>query len=366
MITKLKNATIVTMNDQYEIIENGVVVIENDRILNIAKEDNIKADIEIDCKGGYLLPGLVDACVFYDEVEARGCTKLQHLSPKSITKEEQLQKCQKRIKTSLATGVTTLYDYSLVGELMEVYKGKIRVKKAVGNDVGQVSSLNNLSNACCDVKNAILYSADSYSMTDDQLMPMVELLKSKELPLAMPIHRSLVEIGDCYGQYNMSPIALLDDLGLLQFPIQLLYGTCMDKEDILLLKDKECMVTLCLEEDMSLGYGQAPIMAYQNQKINITLGTGREVLGRHTILGQIKQAMMVARSQFHNPSILPLLDVIAMCTNHHQKNEIGVLQKGFFADIILIEKRESFDTSFYHLEENLQWTMVGGAIVYQR
>ena len=63
----LKNATVATMNARREIIKDGAVAIEGNRIMEVGKTAKLKsahkADIEIDCKGKLVLPGLVDAHV---------------------------------------------------------------------------------------------------------------------------------------------------------------------------------------------------------------------------------------------------------------------------------------------------------------
>lgn len=61
--TTYVNATIVTMNEQNEVIENGYIIVENDQIIDV-KSGEFASDFEvdevIDMKGKWVLPGLVN------------------------------------------------------------------------------------------------------------------------------------------------------------------------------------------------------------------------------------------------------------------------------------------------------------------
>lgn len=65
----LYGATIVTMSDSLDIIEDGVVIVKDDRIEAVGKREEIdKPDgvIEIDLEGGFILPGFLDIHAHWD------------------------------------------------------------------------------------------------------------------------------------------------------------------------------------------------------------------------------------------------------------------------------------------------------------
>ena len=61
----LTGGTVVTMNEQYDIIENGAVAIVGDSIVAIGTAETItaeyKANEQLDCTGQVIMPGLVNA-----------------------------------------------------------------------------------------------------------------------------------------------------------------------------------------------------------------------------------------------------------------------------------------------------------------
>lgn len=68
----LFNSTIITMNDNNDIINDGAIIVHNDRIIDIGHIDDIdKPDdsIDIDLNGGYILPGFIDAHAHWEGAE---------------------------------------------------------------------------------------------------------------------------------------------------------------------------------------------------------------------------------------------------------------------------------------------------------
>ena len=77
------NATIITMNEQREILENGALVVVDDRIEAIGPSAEIREGHPghevIDCRGGILLPGLYDTHVHMAQCMLRGVSEGQRL-----------------------------------------------------------------------------------------------------------------------------------------------------------------------------------------------------------------------------------------------------------------------------------------------
>ena len=71
------NAMIITINPRREIISNGAVVIEGQKIAAVGKSreirDQFKSQQVIDCHGNVLMPGLIDTHVHTAQAMLRGC-----------------------------------------------------------------------------------------------------------------------------------------------------------------------------------------------------------------------------------------------------------------------------------------------------
>ncbi|TAF33618.1 MAG: amidohydrolase [Cytophagales bacterium] len=114
----LKNARIITMNAQRQVIENGVVLIENNRIkaVGTAAEVQIPANTKtVDLSGKTIIPGLVD-------VHAHLGTFRQGLSPQK----------QWQYYANLAYGVTTTHDPSSNSEMVFSQAEMVKAGQMVG------------------------------------------------------------------------------------------------------------------------------------------------------------------------------------------------------------------------------------------
>ncbi|HEY6162378.1 MAG TPA: amidohydrolase family protein [Bacteroidia bacterium] len=103
-VIALKNARIITMNSKMEVIENGTIVITDNRITDIGKNEDVKIPANakvIDESGKTIMPGMVD-------VHAHMNTFRQGLSPQK----------QWSYYANLAYGVTTTHDPSSNSEMV--------------------------------------------------------------------------------------------------------------------------------------------------------------------------------------------------------------------------------------------------------
>ncbi len=379
MKVKLKNATIWTFDENNTIINNGIIIIENDKIIYVGDKNIDICDKEIDCHGNILMPGLINGYVkigdYFIENHIEDLEDLEQsilLQQQKQSPVEVKHKAQKLAKQMIQNGVTTIFDYSgYAKECKEAYQNA-GIRNWIGFgifDKGQVTSLDALKKQSLWLQGKLtkpfLYSVDTYALTDEQLLPMVQLLKEQDIAIHFPIHRSLLDIGQSIKEVECSPVAFLDNLGILQFPHELIYGTNMDKEDMDFLKCNQSSLTICPQEDMLFGYGITPIMAYLSKHIPLCLGTGYATFG-DAMVDELKTVKMLCNTHSHNPNAISTMELLSMCTKNYQQYHIGVLQKGFFADILLLDKNIDMqdDQWLFHIQDYIVWTMIDGNIVY--
>ncbi len=112
----LTNARIITMNAANEVIENGTIVVKENKIVALGKNVSIPADAKVvDCAGKTIMPGIVD-------VHAHLGTFRQGLSPQK----------QWSYYANLAFGVTTTHDPSSNTEMVFSQSEAVRAGHMVG------------------------------------------------------------------------------------------------------------------------------------------------------------------------------------------------------------------------------------------
>ncbi len=112
----LKNARIITMNANNEVIENGMVVIQNNRIFDVGKEVGYPKGAKIiDMSGKTIMPGLIDVHAHVGHFR-NGMNPQKHWP----------------YYANLAYGVTTTHDPSATTEMVFAQSELVKAGKMVG------------------------------------------------------------------------------------------------------------------------------------------------------------------------------------------------------------------------------------------
>lgn len=146
-IVVLKNARIITMNGS-EIIEDGTIIIEGNKIKNIGRSVDIKIPSnvkELDCRGKTITPGFIDAHAHVNHFRS-GITPKQHWP----------------YYANLAYGVTTTHDPSANSEMVFAQSELVRAGKMLGPRVFSTGTI--LYGADGDFK-AVINSIDDARST---------------------------------------------------------------------------------------------------------------------------------------------------------------------------------------------------------
>jgi cytosine/adenosine deaminase-related metal-dependent hydrolase len=72
----VKNGYVLTLNPKREILSNGAVYIENEKIIEVGKTEALKGykpDLVIDAKNMIVMPGLIDTHTHLAQALIRGC-----------------------------------------------------------------------------------------------------------------------------------------------------------------------------------------------------------------------------------------------------------------------------------------------------
>lgn len=158
MKTLLTNARLMTLHSSSTdlgIIENGAILLDNDRILQVASRDeiNVPSDTQtIDCEGRWITPGLIDCHTHlvhagnrarefemrlkgatYEEIARAGGGIVSSVSQvRSASEDDLLMQSLPRLDALLAEGVTTVEIKSGYGLTVEDEIKMLRVAREMG------------------------------------------------------------------------------------------------------------------------------------------------------------------------------------------------------------------------------------------
>lgn len=347
MRIKFENANIVVCNESFDILQ-GVLVTNNNVIEYVGDSYSTDVDRVVDCKGGYLMPGLINAHThiednveyYIDDMISNGITTIVALNNEPL----RTAKVMNEKKVRGVVGVNCV-DYDTAISILE-----------------ELKSYPNIS--------VVAYAPNMYNLSDDDYINYIKVCKLYGIPFTTHVSESLYDVGQCDKEYGMSPVKLLESYGMFDIPCIIVGATHIDKEDIEILSRYGVDVVSTPSSNMMMGYGIAPVYAMAKNNINIGIGTD-EVSG-NDIFREMYNLVSLQRGIMRDDSILDSSFAIQSATLNSARMyglNNGVLQKDRFSDIILLEARESTSNisdsiAYYTNPKHIKFVLIDGNIVF--
>jgi len=166
---------------------------------------------------------------------------------------------------------------------------------------------------------------------------------SKDFDTLYHTHASenLEEIRLVEKRFGMRNIQLFQKLGLADDHLCLAHCIWTDESERKILSDRQVRVLHCPSANLKLGSGIAPVPEYLRQGINVSLGAdGAPCNNNLDIFTEMRLAALIQKPA-HGPEVMPAEQVLAMATIEgaralHIENEIGSIEPGKKADICFI------------------------------
>ena len=163
----------------------------------------------------------------------------------------------------------------------------------------------------------------------------------------------------------MNNIEYFNSLNLLDKNAVLAHCIHVDSNEINLLKRKKVRVAHCPSSNLKLGSGIAPIPLFLNKGISVSLGAdGAPCNNNLSMFNEMRLASLIQKP-IHGAEMLDAETVFRLATIEGAKalnleNEIGSIEKGKKADLVLINLNEGFNP-VYASDENVYSKLVYSA-----
>ncbi len=198
-----------------------------------------------------------------------------------------------------------------------------------------------------------------YTVTDDNFSRIKEISDQHELRVHLHLCESQAETQHSLDNYNKRPIARLDDLELLNDKLLAVHMLDVNPEEITLLAKKGVHIAHCPESNQKLANGFAPIKAYGDAGINITIGTdGAASNNDLDMLGEARTASFTAKALSKDPKTLSALTCLKMITLNGAKalgldDKIGSIEIGKAADITAVDLSDNITQPVFNPASHL-------------
>ncbi|CDM70142.1 amidohydrolase domain protein [Clostridium bornimense] len=366
----IENVTILTMNNEKEIIENGVVVINGNRIIDVGNnsiKNNYKnVDRIIDGNDGILIPGMINCHTHASMVPFRSLADdykdrlkryLFPLEQKLVDEKLVYIGAKYAIAEMLLGGVTTFCDmYYFEDEVAKAAK-ELNIRGILCETIinfpapDAKESFGGLEYSKAFIKK---WKGDSlitpgiaphapYTNSDESLIAAYKLSKEYDVPLTMHVAEMDYEAEKYANEYGITPVQYLDKLGVLDDNFISAHSILVNDDDIEILKSKNVKVSHNIGANAKGAKGVAPIIKMKERGIDIGLGTDGPMSGNTLdIITQMSLVGKIHKLSSNDRTVLPSIEILEMATIGGAKvlsmaDEIGSIEIGKKADLVLIE-----------------------------
>lgn len=388
----IKADYLLTMNQDLAVIEDGAIAVKDGMIVAVDTAlwvmQKYSASKIISGEGKVAFPGLINTHTHAAMVYFRGLAddlplkvwleehvwpaEAKWLSPEFVSDAVELA-CLEMLKS----GITTYADMYFFGDAVARSTRKIGMRAVVGSGVVDFPSATG-SNADDYLTNAEMFIKKWRG--DDLIVPSIAdhsayaccpdtLKKSKaladRLDVMLQIHLSETEweVNEILSRYGRRPAAHLLSLGLLDERLIAAHCVWLDPDEITMMAESKTSVSHCIESNLKLVSGIAPIVKMLSAGVNVSFGTdGAASNNDLSILSEMSTAAKVHKTITGDPTALNAKQAMLMATRHGAEalglgDKTGCLQEGKSADIVLADLRKPHMIPLYDIYSHIVYAM---------
>lgn len=367
----LKNIRfLVTQNSEREVLEKTDLRVKDGNISEIGHLDASKDEKVIDCSEKAVMPGLINAHTHASMSLLRGISDnkkleawLEDIFPAEgiMEKDDIYTGALLASVEMLKTGTTAFNDmYERPDQIVEaVEKSGIRAVISRGlfdwDDKGE--------ERIREAKEAVEKYSDHelvtpgiaphavYSCSLELLKDMKDFAEEHEVPYHIHVSETEKENRDLEAEEGLSPTQYLDENDLFDSSVVAAHAAWLSEEDKEIFADREANVAHNPAANLKLGSGIADIPDLVEKDVNVALGTdGPASNNNFNLFEEMKTSSLVHKLE--DPRNINEQEVLDMATINGAEalaleDEIGSVEEGKKADLLILDLNDSELTPFY-------------------
>ena len=398
---------VLPMDESCSVVKDGAVAINGNKILEVGTSHEILSKYVsvnvIKGEGKIVLPGLINTHTHAAMVYFRGIAddlplsewlnnhiwpaENRWLGPEFISDAVELA-CLEMLKG----GVTTYNDMYFFEDAAGEASKKIGMRAVLGSGILDFPSVSAksadeyLDNAERFVNN---WKGDElitpciaphalYTCSPETLRKSKEKADELNVPLHIHLSETEWEVGEILNKYKMRPVEHLENLGFLDKNVVAAHCVWVEDNEIRLLARRGVGVSHCMESNLKLASGFAPVAAMLAKGVRVSFGTdGAASNNDLNILSEMSTTAKVHKALSKNPTVLDAKTVVLMATRWGADvlglgNKVGSIEKGKIADIIMVNLNKPHLTPLYNvyshivyaaMASDVETVMVNGKVV---
>lgn len=402
----IKNGTVLTMDKNNKVINNGVVIIKDNKIISVGNKELLKvysAKKIIDAENGIIMPGMINTHNHLPMIAFRGLGEegiknrlFAYFFPLEGEKlnRDLIYKATIHGSIDMAlSGVTTYADmYYHMDEMAKATKdvgirgvlGETVIKFPVVDAKTPYGGIEYAINFIEEYKNDDLIIPAfgphaPYTVSKEKMQEIENLSKQYNVPI-------MIHVGEFNDEdkrlnlKNKSVIEYMDSIGVLNNRVLLAHAIHLNEKDLDIIKKREASIAYNPMANAKGATGIARAYEMLNKNIKVGLGTDGPMSSNQVDLFRtLSYASSMQRLKYNDRTIMTPDVVVKMATIGGAQalnldKKIGSIEPGKLADIVIIETKspnmmpnyDPFATLVFQANpSNVDTTIVNGKIIVE-
>lgn len=394
----IHNGTVITMNSDFDIIDNGVLCIKNDKL---AKIEPLKNDAPfpegekiIDARGGIIMPGLVNTHTHLPMSLFRGLaddlplslwlnkhifpSEANHIHPESVKLGALLS-----VAEMLLSGTTTCCDGYFYEDNVAAAVNEIGIRAILGQGVidfpapGVLKPEDNVKNAITFIQKwqnisplitPSMFCHSPYSCSEATLIKAKAAADAKGVLFQIHVAETKDEYVSIQTKHHTTPVKYLDKMGIIDQNTLLVHAVWLNDDDIEIIAKRKASVSHNPESNMKLASGIAPVPALLKDGVTVGLGTdGCASNNNLDLFSEMDAAAKLHKVNTMDPTVLDAVTVLKMATIKGARSlglqdNTGSLEIGKKADVIIIDTHKPHLVPVYNPVSHIVYAAQGSDV----
>jgi 5-methylthioadenosine/S-adenosylhomocysteine deaminase len=394
----VSGATVVTMDAKRAIYEDGSVAVKGDSIAAVGPradiESRYKGQQTIDGKGKLVLPGFVNGHThvpmtlfrgLHDDVTLNDWLYKYIFPAEAKNVNEEFVRWGTRLAAAeqIRAGVTTFADMYYFEDAVAEETKAAGMRGVLGETFIDFPAPDNKSEAEMLAYterflkkwqgDPLIHAAPAphsiYTCSKKTLQDAAALARKYHAPILIHVAEMKKEWDDSQKQNGMSPVQYLEKIGLLGPDIVAAHCIFVDEADRKLLAERDVGCVHNPSSNMMLASGVSPVPEMRAAGIAVGLGTDGPAGSNNDLdlMEEMDLAAKLAKITKMDPLALNAKAVVEMATIDgaralHLEKEIGSLETGKKADLVLIGMDAPHAVPMYDIYAQLAYALKGSDV----
>ena len=404
----ISGGTVVTMDATRAIYDDGAVVVKGDTIIAVGPRRELEARYlapqTIDAKGKLVLPGFINGHTHVPMTLFRGLHDdvtlndwlYKYIFPaekKNVNEEFVRWGTRLAAAEQIRAGVTTFADMYYFEDAVAEETKAAGMRGVVGETFIDFPAPDNktepemLSYTEKFLKkwqgDPLIHAAVAphsiYTCSQKTLQDAAALARKYHAPILIHVGEMKKEWDDSQQQHGMSPVQYLDKIGVLGPDVVAAHCIFVDEADRKTLAQRQASCVHNPSSNMMLASGVSPVAELRSAGVAVGLGTDGPAGSNNDLdlMEEMDLAAKLAKITKMDPLAMNAKAVVEMATIEgakalHMEKEIGSLEPGKKADLILIGLDEPNAVPMYDIYAQLAYALkasdvetviIGGRVV---